>query len=159
MSVDILGTSWDQCRSMVQHSFTSTETRRFVTTDSPGRPTRLSLAQLLNYDSCVHLDMSYLYRIMYCRYTAYARTLCLLNLETITLFEFCHSVGKLGPRFVFSCLKWTTEKGASVLIPIHGPHPSPLSNRWSCCPSHPPAAFKSLILLPPPRTPPDPSCF
>ena len=26
MSVDTLGTSWDQCRSMVQHSFTSTET-------------------------------------------------------------------------------------------------------------------------------------
>ena len=31
MSVDILGTSgWDQCRSMVQYSFTSTETRRLV---------------------------------------------------------------------------------------------------------------------------------
>ena len=30
MSVDILGTSCDQCRSMVQYSFTSTETRRFV---------------------------------------------------------------------------------------------------------------------------------
>ena len=42
MSVDILGTSWDQCRSMVQYSFTSTETRRLVWTDSPGRPPRLS---------------------------------------------------------------------------------------------------------------------
>ena len=42
MSVDILETSWDQCRSMVQYSFTSTETRRLVRTDSPGRPTRLS---------------------------------------------------------------------------------------------------------------------
>ena len=42
MSVDILGTSGDQCRSMVQYSFTSTETRRFVRTDSPGRPPRLS---------------------------------------------------------------------------------------------------------------------
>ena len=38
MSVDILGTSWAKCRSMVQYSFTSTETR----TDSPGRPPRLS---------------------------------------------------------------------------------------------------------------------
>ena len=37
-----LGTSCDQCRSMVQYSFTSTETRRFVRTDSPGRPPRLS---------------------------------------------------------------------------------------------------------------------
>ena len=27
MSVDILGTSWDQCWSMVQYSFTSTETK------------------------------------------------------------------------------------------------------------------------------------
>ena len=42
MSVDILGTSWDQCRSMVQYSFTSTETRRLVKTDSLGRPPRLS---------------------------------------------------------------------------------------------------------------------
>ena len=48
MSADILGTSWDQCRSMVQYNFTSTETRRLVRTDSPGRPPRLS--QLLNYD-------------------------------------------------------------------------------------------------------------
>jgi len=42
MSVDILGTSWDQCWSMVQYSFMSTETRRLVRTDSPGRPPRLS---------------------------------------------------------------------------------------------------------------------
>ena len=42
MSVDILGTGWDQCRSTVQYSFTSTETRRLVRTDSPGRPPRLS---------------------------------------------------------------------------------------------------------------------
>ena len=32
---------WDQCRSMVQYSFTSTETRRLVRTNSPGRPPRL----------------------------------------------------------------------------------------------------------------------
>ena len=31
-----------QCRSMVQYSFTSTETKRLVRTDSPGRPPRLS---------------------------------------------------------------------------------------------------------------------
>ena len=42
MSDDILGTSCDQCRSMVQYSFTSTETRRLVRTDSPGRPPRFS---------------------------------------------------------------------------------------------------------------------
>ena len=38
----LTGTSWDQCVSMVQYSFTSTETRRLVSTDSPGRPPRLS---------------------------------------------------------------------------------------------------------------------
>ena len=38
----LLGTSLDQCRSMVQYIFTSTETRRLVRTDSPGRPPRLS---------------------------------------------------------------------------------------------------------------------
>ena len=42
MSSDILITSWDQCRSMVQYSITSTETRRLVRTDSRGRPPRLS---------------------------------------------------------------------------------------------------------------------
>ena len=42
MSFDILGTSCDQCRSTVQYIFTSTETRRLVRTDSPGRPPRLS---------------------------------------------------------------------------------------------------------------------
>ena len=41
-SVDILGTSWDQCRSMVQYCFTSTETIRLVRTDSPGWPPQLS---------------------------------------------------------------------------------------------------------------------
>ena len=30
MPVDILGTSWHQCRSMVHYSFTCTETRRLV---------------------------------------------------------------------------------------------------------------------------------
>ena len=41
-SVDILGTSWDQCVSMVQYCFTSTETIKLVRTGSPGRPPRLS---------------------------------------------------------------------------------------------------------------------
>ena len=42
MSVDILGTNCDQCRSMVQCCFTSTETVRLIRTDSPGRLPRLS---------------------------------------------------------------------------------------------------------------------
>ena len=42
MSADISGTSWDQCVSTIQYYFTSTETRRLVRTDSPGRPPRLS---------------------------------------------------------------------------------------------------------------------
>ena len=42
MSVDILGTNCDQCVSMVQCCFTSTETIRLVRTGSPGRPPRLS---------------------------------------------------------------------------------------------------------------------
>ena len=42
MSADILMTNCDQCLSMVQCCFTSTETRRLVRTESPGRPPRLS---------------------------------------------------------------------------------------------------------------------
>ena len=37
-----VGTSWDQCWSMVQYCFMSTESVRLVRTDSPGRPPRLS---------------------------------------------------------------------------------------------------------------------
>ena len=40
--VDILGTNCDQCRSMVQCCFTSTETVKLIRTESPGRPPRLS---------------------------------------------------------------------------------------------------------------------
>ena len=42
MSVDILGTNCDQCRSMVQCCFTSTEAIRLIRAESPGRPPRLS---------------------------------------------------------------------------------------------------------------------
>ena len=41
MSVDILGTSWDQCRSTIQYCFMSMETIGLVRTDSPGQPPRL----------------------------------------------------------------------------------------------------------------------
>ena len=58
MSVDILGTSWDQCRSMVQYSFTSTETRRLVRTDSPGRPPRLSHSSWTMWNSNVRLGQN-----------------------------------------------------------------------------------------------------
>ena len=40
--VDILGTNCDQCLSMVQCCFTSTETVRVIRTGGPGRPPRLS---------------------------------------------------------------------------------------------------------------------
>ena len=42
MSADILGTSWDQCVSMVQYCFMSTETIRLFRTERPGRPPWLS---------------------------------------------------------------------------------------------------------------------
>jgi len=53
MSVDILGTNCDQCRSMVQCCFTSTETVRLITTGSPGRqPTS---TQLLNSEGALFI--------------------------------------------------------------------------------------------------------
>ena len=42
MFSDILGTNCDQCLSTVQCCFTSTETVRFIRTESPGQPPRLS---------------------------------------------------------------------------------------------------------------------
>ena len=53
MSVDMLGTNCDQCRSMVQCCFTSTETVRLITTGSPGRqPTS---TQLLNSEGALFI--------------------------------------------------------------------------------------------------------
>ena len=56
MSVDILGTSCDQCRSMVRYSFRSTETRRLVRTDSPGRPPRLSHSSWTIANNLLHIS-------------------------------------------------------------------------------------------------------
>ena len=42
MSADIFGTNCDQCLSMVQCYFTSTETVKLIRTESPGQPLRLS---------------------------------------------------------------------------------------------------------------------
>ena len=42
MSADILGANCDQCRSMVQCCYTSTETVRLIKMESPGQPPRLS---------------------------------------------------------------------------------------------------------------------
>ena len=62
MSVDIWGTSWDQCRSMVQYSFTTIETRRLVRTDSPGRPPRLSHSSwTMSCELCLNDVFSSLY--------------------------------------------------------------------------------------------------
>ena len=45
--VDILGTNYDQCVSMVQYCFTSTETIRFIRDEEP-RTATSTLTQLLS---------------------------------------------------------------------------------------------------------------
>ena len=52
----LLGTNCDQCRSMVQCCFTSTETVRLIRTERPGRPPR-SFTQLLNSDPPKHISL------------------------------------------------------------------------------------------------------
>ena len=52
VSFDILGTNCDQCLSMVQCCFTSTETVRLVRTESPGRPPRLSQSSWTLWIGC-----------------------------------------------------------------------------------------------------------
>ena len=61
MSVDILGTNCDQCLSMVQCCFTSTETVRLIRTENPGRLPRLS-------HSCWTLSVRLIqnYALLYC---------------------------------------------------------------------------------------------
>ena len=79
MSVDILGTSRDQCRSMVQYSFTSTETRRLVRMDSPGWPPRLS------HSSWTTVRIAPLYRM--CGRIAYLHVAFLCHCEKFVIFE------------------------------------------------------------------------
>ena len=52
----ILGTNCDQCLSMVQCCFTSTETTRLIRTGSPGRPPRFFSRQLLNSAAFIDTD-------------------------------------------------------------------------------------------------------
>ena len=51
LRVDILGTKCDQCVSMVQCCFTSTEAVRLVRTGSPGQPLRLSYSSRILCDT------------------------------------------------------------------------------------------------------------
>ena len=61
MSVDILATSWDQRRSMVQCCFMSTEAVRLVRTESPGRPPRLShISWTLSFEDVPLVEFMYL---------------------------------------------------------------------------------------------------
>ena len=60
MSVDILGTNCDQCRSMVRCCFTSTETVRLIRTESPGRPPRLSHSSWTLPPVAIHTALSLL---------------------------------------------------------------------------------------------------
>ena len=128
MSVDIFGTIWDQCRSMVQYCFTSTETRKLVRTDSPGRPPRLSHSSW-TMNSCLNQEwpiweqfrtrqflmtvyyMTFKWRLNYVSFRgstgrAVYRVSCLCLYERLLLFSFFF---------------WTTEIPFSALsIQING---------------------------------------
>ena len=71
MSADVLGASCDRCRSMVQYSFTSTETISLVRTDSPGWPPRLSHSSWtmshLPHQVDVNVPLKYAGPALHCR--------------------------------------------------------------------------------------------
>ena len=79
MSVDILGTSWVQCVSTVQYSFTSTETRRLVRTDSPGRPPGLSHSSWTIQEGLIKQDYLSYHCPLYGRQACSSRKLFLLR--------------------------------------------------------------------------------
>ena len=58
MSADILGTSWEQCRSMVQSSVTSTKNKKARQDGQPGTATS-TLTQLLNFDDWMVMMISF----------------------------------------------------------------------------------------------------
>ena len=83
--VDILGTNCDQCLSMGQCCFTSTETVRLIRTDSPGRPPRLS-----------HSSWPLIERQDQSNYGSYNNNISRdLNIATrrVTCFSFCPVLG------------------------------------------------------------------
>ena len=84
MSIDILGTSWVQCWSMLQYSFMSTETRRLIRTDSPGRPPRLS------HITWTTSEYMYIVTIVLVSsiYQVHSSRFCCLSLLTSTLLFF-----------------------------------------------------------------------
>ena len=130
MSADILGTSWDQCVSMVQCCFTSTETIRLIRTENPGRPPRLShsswtLEGVWVMDLCICIgpwsgwsggqymgawDDDVKLNVLGCRLTELLRTscdqcvnmvqCCFMSTETVRLFR-TESPGR-PPRFSHS---------------------------------------------------------
>ena len=60
MSVAVLGTYCDQCLSMVQCCFTSTETIRLIRTGIPGRPPRLSQFLSSDFEAVPLVEFMYL---------------------------------------------------------------------------------------------------
>ena len=156
MSVDILGTSRDQCWSMVQWSFTSTETRRFVRTDSPGRPPRLSHSSwtmgffLFFLHDCSAFEFIGSSVLNKDAWSSWFHTRCLPELQVChsgiwggdwgfgmnVNHLFCPSCGKVA-SYCFTCSVWTLcfwcvhlERGHH---PHHGDHPRrtwPWCNAW-----------------------------
>ena len=106
MSVDILRTSWDQCRSMVQYSFTSMETRRLMRTDSPGRPPWLS------HSSWTMMLEPKLIVILYKTELLWTWCVC-ENMFNIFLFQEKLSVAAFSYTHVCSCPKWQTVEEIS----------------------------------------------
>ena len=113
MSGDILGTSWDQCRSMVQYNFTSTETRRLVRTDSSGRPPRLSHS---SWTMSIHVSGS---------------DLLTFSFRFLFLFDW---VGVLWPQLskVLKPVRWPAASQVSVLNTMFTYLQRPFSPQCPC---------------------------
>ena len=105
MSVDILGTSQDQCRSMVQYSFMSTETRRLIRTQP--RTATSTLTQLLNYDVDVKHHV-YLYACWSPAWQIHVWLLWLFIQKHLAIcaqiFGLCHR--RVHPFFCFQPCNW-----------------------------------------------------
>ena len=79
MSVDILRTSWDQCRSMVQYSFTSTETRLYTAgLYATGGQSRIIGRSCHKYNFCRYKTFVTT-SIYFCRDNAFVTTSILLS--------------------------------------------------------------------------------
>ena len=115
MSVDIVGTNCDQCRSTVQCCFTSTETVRLIGTESPGRPPRLLHSSWTRPVPCMWLNC-----FIWGPRLFFPVVLVPGGLLGNIVWEYWHESGNesLQNKHALACTNYAIDKPLNNMLPI-----------------------------------------